>query len=178
MLLFCEWGVLWCPGNFVQDVEIFLHSLLAVRWLAAGDVHSEVRAGKGWAPAVNADSNKILQMLLASEGLFCCVQVNVTHLRRGPRWDWEGYRKAEIARVRWKRSGGLEMVNDWRKRKKLMSVKLEQGRWWLCSAAPCGDPGIKVSCLCWALWDIKDLVLNPSPKITYKDFLQVKFIFP
>lgn len=134
MLLFCEWGLLWCPDNFLQDVEIFLHSfssLLAVWWLAAGDVHSEVRAGRGWTPAVNAESSKILLVLLASHDFFCCVQVNVTHLRRGPWWDWERHKKAEITRVRWKTSEKWWARNhEYLKENKqtLISIKLDQGR--------------------------------------------------
>lgn len=57
---------------------------------------------------------------------------------------------------------------------KLISVKLEQERWWVCSAEPCGDPGIKVSYFCLALQDMGDNILSPSQKIIYKDFFAGK----
>lgn len=83
----------------------------------------------GWPPAVNAESIKILLMLLDSQGFFCCVRVNVTHLRRGPWWDWEGYKKAEItgSDERLQRSDGLEIMNDWRRRKKLSFCQAREG---------------------------------------------------
>lgn len=149
MLLLCEWGVLWCPDNFLQDVEIFFHSyspLLAVWWLAAGDVHSEMRAGRDWAPALNAESSKVLLMLLASQGFFCCVPVNVTHLRRGLWWNWEG-EIAEIARVRWKTS-----EKWWARNGEGLIEGGEERNSLFCQARS----GRMVSMLCRALWRPRD----------------------
>lgn len=61
MLLFCEWGVLWCPNDFLQDMEISLCSLspfLAIQWLMVGDKLSvRLRAERCWAPALSAESS-------------------------------------------------------------------------------------------------------------------------
>lgn len=61
MLLFCEWGVLWCPDDFLQNMEISLHSLSlfpSVQWLTVGDKLSvRLWAERCWAPALSTESS-------------------------------------------------------------------------------------------------------------------------